>query len=176
MVLPRSYSMCQTSCGPKARATGEVHDGFGKSLAGVEVSIPGTALKTTAGSNGQYSISYVPGKFSINYSKDGYTTFNLNQDVSVETTVPLQVVVLYKKASDKGVWLFGDSDYMSLKSAKVLTSGGDRRQFAWVYKMTYCVVGDFTPVARREGRYARRHCVPTAIRGHIEKAPTLIID
>lgn len=52
-----------TSCGPRARATGEVYDGFGKPLAGVDVSIPGTTLKGTTGSSGEYSISYVPGKF-----------------------------------------------------------------------------------------------------------------
>jgi hypothetical protein len=54
-----------TSCGPKARIVGEVRDGFGNPLSDVEVSIPGTALKTTSNRRGEYSITYVPGRFTV---------------------------------------------------------------------------------------------------------------
>jgi hypothetical protein len=41
------------SCGPKARIVGEIHDGFGKPLSDVDVSIPNTAFKSASGSNGR---------------------------------------------------------------------------------------------------------------------------
>ena len=143
-----TITLLLASCGPKARIVGEVDDNFGRPLAGVEVSIPSTALKTTTNKKGEYTLAYVAGKFSVNFSKDGYIGTNVAQDVAVETTVPLQAVVLYKRPPTPGLWFFGSTDYVPLAPGRLVTSGGDRRHFAWVYNMSYQVTADFPKLPR----------------------------
>jgi hypothetical protein len=82
------------SCGPKARVVGEVRDGFGKPLRDVDVSIPTTAFKDRTGSDGKYAIPFAPGKFSLGFARSGYSSYSVNQEVSVETTVPLAMITL----------------------------------------------------------------------------------
>jgi hypothetical protein len=138
------------SCGPKARIVGEVHDGFGKPLAGVAVSIPNTAFQTMSGSSGKYTLPFAPGKFSVAFAKADYSSYNLAQDVSVETTVPLALVTLYKRPQEQAIWLCGSSDYVQVRQGRLATSGADRKNFAWVYQMSYRVAGDFTKVPRQK--------------------------
>jgi hypothetical protein len=134
------------ACGPRARIVGEVHDGFGHPLRDVDVSIPTTTFKDTTGSSGKYSVAFAPGKFSVNFAKPGYSSFSLNQEVSVETKVPLEVVTLYKHPDSNGIWLLGSSDYEVIPAGKLVVSGADRKVFAWVYQMSYRVTGHFAQI------------------------------
>jgi hypothetical protein len=138
------------SCGPKARVVGEVRDGFGTPLRDVEVSIPTTAFKDRTGSNGKYAIPFAPGKFSLGFARSGYSSYSVNQEVSVETTVPLATITLYKHPPEKGIWLFGDNDYVAIRPGKLISAGGDRRNFAWTYQTTFRVSGDFTKVIQQK--------------------------
>ncbi|MGO9129968.1 MAG: carboxypeptidase-like regulatory domain-containing protein [Polyangia bacterium] len=138
------------SCGPKARVVGEVRDGFGKPLPDVEVSIPTTAYKDRTGSNGKYAIPFAPGKFSLTFARAAYSNYSVNQEVSVETTVPLAAITLYKHPPEKGIWLFGDNDYVAIPPGKLISAGGDRRNFAWTYQTTFRVAGDFTRVMQQK--------------------------
>jgi hypothetical protein len=135
------------SCSPKARLVGEVRDGFGKPLSDVEVSIPSTAFKSTTGSNGKYAVPFAPGKFSVSFVKNGYSSYSLSQEVSVETTVPLAMVTLYKRPPEQGVWFLGSDNYIQIRQGKLITTGGDRSHFAWAYQMTYRVGPDFTQLS-----------------------------
>lgn len=139
------FALC-FSCGPKARIVGEIHDGFGNPLQGVEITIPGTALKSTTDARGQYDIAYVPGKFVVDFRKDQYTSVEMNEEVSVETKVPMQTVILYKRPPTQGLWFFGANDYVPLTPGHLSVTGNDRSRFAWVYQIAYRVTGTFTQV------------------------------
>lgn len=138
-----------TSCGPKARVIGEVKDNFGHPIANVEVSIPSTALKTRTDASGKYNLHCVAGKFSVAFAKDGYLGVSVSQDVAVETTIPLQAVTLYRLPATPGLWFYGDNHYVPLSAGKLIVSGADRRQFQWVYNMSYRVSGDFVKLPQQ---------------------------
>lgn len=143
-------AFCLIALTCKAQVTGVVQDGFRNPLGNVEVSITGTTLKTTTRGSGEYSLRYVPGKFAIHFAKEGYTDFTVNQDVSVETNVPLETVVLYKLPSEQGIWFFGPNDYIPLKTGRLNLIGGSREKFQWVYDMTYQVFGEYTRIPQAE--------------------------
>jgi hypothetical protein len=137
-------------CGPTAQLRGKVADGFGEPLKAVQVSIATTDLKTATGSDGEFKLRYIPGKFVVNFRKDGYTGASLNQEVATETQVPLQRVVLYKLPSAPGIWLFAEHDYVGLGQGKLTITGGDLSKFAWVYDKAFYVSGNFTKLPRTE--------------------------
>jgi hypothetical protein len=91
----------------------------------------------------------VAGKFSVAFNKNGYLSFTVPQDVAVETTVPLQTVTLYKLPATPGVWFLGAKDYVLLNSGRLIVSGADRRQFRWVYNMSYRVSADFVKLPQQ---------------------------
>ena len=65
-------------CGQRAQLRGKVADGFGQPLKAVQVSIATTDLRTATGSDGEFKLRYIPGKFVVNFTKDGYTSSSLS--------------------------------------------------------------------------------------------------
>lgn len=147
--LVLSTAILQLACGPKAQIAGEVRDGFGQPLPGVEVTIPATAFKAVSGSDGRFVMPFAPGRFSVQFAKPGYTAHSLAQDVAVETKVPLAPVALYKLPESQGLWAFGARDYVPVQPVKLQVTGGDRTNFAWSYQKTYRVGGQFAQLPRQ---------------------------
>ena len=83
------------ACSEDGRLEGKVLNNFGGGLPGVEVSIPGSKLTTTTDEDGLYELTYVPGRFSVVYRRDGLTSQSLQFDLSEETQYPVADVVLW---------------------------------------------------------------------------------
>lgn len=138
-----------TACGPRAKVAGEVRDGFGSALQGVAVSVPGTQFKAVTDTEGRYEIQYAPGRFQVNFTKDGYLAKTLDFEVVTETEVPAEQVVLIKIPQEAGVYFWGAEDYVSLGSGKLEFSSVEHG-FSWDQPLrtdTYRVDGEFVRVA-----------------------------
>lgn len=107
-------AVCCTSCGPRAQISGTVTDGFGRPLPGAVVSIATTSFKTTTGQDGKYRLEYAPGTFSVLFAKNGFTSDQVSQSVTVATSVPLQDVILYQRPPAPGIWLMQDGKYVAV--------------------------------------------------------------
>lgn len=138
------------SCGNKPKIAGEVVDGFGNPLRDAVVSVEGTTFKATTNSNGKYSVGYVPGKISVMIRKEGYTSANLPFDIAIESAVPAETVTLYKIPEGKGVFFFGQSDYVPLTRGKISFTS-KKFPFSWdkpLSEDTYTAIGKFTPIEK----------------------------
>jgi hypothetical protein len=129
---------------------GEVHDGFGKPLGDVEISMQTTAYKATTGSNGRYAVPFAPGKFTMSFQRLGYSTYSVTQEISVETTVPLATVTLYKRPPEQGVWFFGSSDYVQIRQGRLVTARGKPRDSGWLLQTNYQLGNDFTRLSQQK--------------------------
>jgi subtilisin len=73
---------------PTWTVSGTVTDGVGNALQGATVTIEGTGLSTTTGTDGSYSISNVEESiYNISASKSGYSSETINVNVDKDTTV-----------------------------------------------------------------------------------------
>lgn len=80
----------------KKKIEGQVFDYFNQPLEGVIVTIANSTFQATTDSKGSYSIDYVPGSINLNYAKQGYTSGNLNLDITHKESFPAQRIVLIK--------------------------------------------------------------------------------
>ena len=141
--------ICITSCGPKAQLTGMVKDAFGTPIADVEVSIPTTSFKTLTSQDGKYHLQFAPGSFSVYFAKHGFSSKSVSQSVSVETSVPLQDVVLYERPPSAWIWLMQGRRYVKIAPGtfQVLnTRTGDSGGFSERVMATYMLSGQYTKV------------------------------
>lgn len=83
------------SCAKK-KIEGQVFDNFNQPLEGVIVTIANSTFQATTDSEGSYSIDYVPGSINLSYTKQGYTSGNLNLDITRKESFPAQKIVLIK--------------------------------------------------------------------------------
>jgi len=107
------------SCGNKSRVTGKVLDKAGKGIDSVMVLIEKSNFKTITDKQGNYSIDYAPGTFKIIYSKTGYTTHELELNLSNKTKYPAETVELYPIPKNKGIYLFEGNKLIPLKETYV---------------------------------------------------------
>ena len=131
--LPGSKLFCLASCllagtvvlagcGKQPRIEGRIIDGFGLPLPNAAVNISGTAFRATTDTNGNYSIEYAPGKVSLQASKPGYSTVNRTFDIATAITYPAEQMTLYKIPAGKGIFLFGDADYLPVARGSIAFS------------------------------------------------------
>lgn len=83
------------SCAKK-KIEGQVFDNFHKPLEGVIVTISNSTFQATTDSKGSYSIDYVAGNINLCYAKQGYTSGNLNLNITNKESFPAQRIVLIK--------------------------------------------------------------------------------
>lgn len=93
-----------------------VRDNFNQPLPGVEVRVAGTQLKASTNGNGEYSLGYAPGKFSVIYAKSGYTDHSREFEVSESVEVPVDEVGLWKVPQNEGLSYMGSRDYITIES------------------------------------------------------------
>ena len=93
----------------------------GEPLAGVRVSIAGSAFKTETGPGGSYSIDYVPGEITLFYAKPGYLPNALK--VSIAQRLPFPAVDVRLTELPKPVNWAGD--LLADADVVVDTNGGE---------------------------------------------------
>lgn len=130
-------------CGPRARVEGEVKEYFGGPLEGVTVGISGTQFSTTTEKNGKYSLEYIPGRFQLEFSKEGYREKQLDFEISAETRVPVEQISLLKLPPGTGVYFVGESGYELLPLGRLIYNTGEYDSWNHSRTSTYEVAGDF---------------------------------
>ncbi len=105
--------------------TGQVMDGFDNVLKDVEIKIKGTKFATKTDENGQYGISYHPGKFEISFGKKGYTTRKFPMTMREITDVPMQKLNLWKLPESGGMFLVRMADYKKIEKRNYFSKRDD---------------------------------------------------
>lgn len=118
LILVVSLFFLLNGCSKK-NIEGTVSDPFGKGLAGVEVQILKSQFKATTSSDGKYSIEYVPGTFTIQYAKVGYTTHKLDLNIQQKSKFPAELVTLYPIPKSEGFFLQTTSGFQELPSKQI---------------------------------------------------------
>ncbi len=119
------------SCGARPRITGLIVDIREKPLADATVQVAGTTLSTQTDSDGKYSLPYVPGQFTVSYSKPGFSTFSRNQNIAVEAEVPAETVMLIELPRSKGIFYVASNKYVQLAGVDI-QSEEKRLPFSWI--------------------------------------------
>jgi len=99
---------------------GTVHDPHGKGIAGVSVQILKSTFRSTTDPNGRYSLDYIPGSFTIQFSKPDYTTHKLDLTLLQKSKFPAETITLYPIPRGKGFYLIGNSDLVQLPESRVM--------------------------------------------------------
>lgn len=95
---------CLVGCGKKERIEGVVQDAFGNPLKDVSVKIEKTTFTSITDGSGKYSIDYAPGAIKLIFSKENYTTINLELSIQQKSYFPAELIVLYPIPKEKGLF------------------------------------------------------------------------
>jgi Carboxypeptidase regulatory-like domain len=101
-------------CSSKPSITGKVLDNFGSPLADARVTIKNSAFSTTTGSDGSYSIDFMPGSFTISITKPGYTEADTPLNIASTGIYPMSEVSLIKIPPAGNFFLQGAKDWIPL--------------------------------------------------------------
>ena len=107
------------SCGKKTDINGKVVDPIGNGMQGVSVMIENSSFKSVTDENGNYSIDYAPGSFKLIYSKSGYTTHELELNLSTKVNYPADSVVMYPIPENEGIYFLDGNRLVSLCELQV---------------------------------------------------------
>ncbi|MDZ7821596.1 MAG: carboxypeptidase-like regulatory domain-containing protein [Candidatus Marinimicrobia bacterium] len=91
----------------------------GKGLQDVSVVIEKTSYKSITDKNGNYSIDYAPGNFKLIYSKSGYTTEELELNLSTKDYYPADSILMYPIPKNKGIYYLDGNSLVSLYELKL---------------------------------------------------------
>lgn len=143
-------ALCVTSClEKKAELVGKVVDAFHQPLPEVTVTIAGSSFSSTTDSDGTYSIPYVPGNFSVIYSRSGYTLFQRDLSIATKETYPLDDSVLVRLPSKPGIAFFNDRRFVELKPASISVKQQASQGFSFnqnLYLSSFFAQGDYVQV------------------------------
>jgi hypothetical protein len=122
---------------------GNVSDPFGKGIEGVNVQILTTQFKATTDSSGKYSIDFVPGAFTIQFSKNDYTTHKIDLNMPQKSKFAAEPVTLYPIPKNPSIYLLGDSGLLELAPKPV---GVEEKSIRWPpppsNQYRYYMIGD----------------------------------
>ena len=118
----------------KPIVTGVVKDPWGNAIAGAKIAIANTELSAVTDSNGRYGLRYVPGLFKITFAKDGYTTHELELNVSEKAAIPAAPVIMYPVPAKPGIYYIGDKKLQPLAADQVSVR---KRVGAWSAEYEY---------------------------------------
>jgi hypothetical protein len=82
-------------------------DPFENRMEGVSVRVVGSAFSAETDKSGRYAVDYVPGSFSVEFSKPGYTTIELWLSIAEKTRFPAEPVVMYPIPDKPGLYYIG---------------------------------------------------------------------
>lgn len=107
------YLSLVSGCGKKD-IQGVVQDPFGKGIEDVEVQIVNTTFMANSDKEGHYAIDYVPGTFTVKYSKPGYTTHHLNLTIEQRSKFPAAMITVYPLPSGEGIFYMRENEVVPL--------------------------------------------------------------
>lgn len=120
-------AFCPAAFSKQRTLTGQVLDGFDNVLKDVEVKIKGTKFATKTDENGQYIISYHPGKFEISFNKKGYAKQKFPMNIRDTTEVTMQQLSLWKLPESGGMFLVRMNDYKKIEKRNYFSKRDDNR-------------------------------------------------
>ncbi|MGD9874635.1 MAG: carboxypeptidase regulatory-like domain-containing protein [Kiritimatiellia bacterium] len=102
---------------------GKVVDIAGTPIPGVAVSIEGTSYEAETDEKGQYSISYFPGQFTVNYEKADYFSENLALSLAVKDVFPAKKIIMSPMPPADSLSVIGPPDrpYIQLLPSMLIT-------------------------------------------------------
>ena len=77
-----------------AEIKGIVKDCAGKPIEGVQVKIKHSKYSDSTNREGKYSVEYVPGAFTVLYTKTGYCNYQLDLNLTSKSEFPIEDVIL----------------------------------------------------------------------------------
>ncbi len=118
-------TFCPAVFSKQGTLTGQVVDGFDNALKDVEIKIKGTEFATKTDENGQYRISYHPGKVEISFGKKGYATQKFLLNIRDITKVSMQKLNLWKLPESGGMFLVRIDDYKKIEKRNYFSKRDD---------------------------------------------------
>jgi hypothetical protein len=106
--------MLVVGCSQEPRVTGQVFDEFGKPVIGATVQVQGTTFTAATDTSGKYLLSYVPGNFTVNVQKQGFTSAHFALNITSPMQYPAAPVTLIPLPTTPGFYLFGRTDYQGV--------------------------------------------------------------
>lgn len=88
----------------KARIEGVVQSPDGEGLPDVEVAIENSGLRTNSDQDGNYSLEYFPGTFTVVYRKPSFTTSLLSLTLAEKTRFPAEGQILWPFPDSTGLY------------------------------------------------------------------------
>lgn len=107
-----------SGCGKKG-INGHIIDSAGIGLKGVSVDIEKSSFTTVTDDGGNYLIDYVPGNFTIVFSKNGYTTHKVELNISSKTLFPAESIMMYPIPEEEGLYFLEGNKLISLNPIRI---------------------------------------------------------
>ena len=111
------------ACSSKPEIEGTVKDYFGSPVEGVQVSIENSAFTAITDADGKYQIEYMPGTFTVVFTKDGYSTRKMKLNLATKDKFPAEDTVLIKLPDGHGVYFYGKEKIVRLSPNKLSMAG-----------------------------------------------------
>jgi hypothetical protein len=123
-IIAAILSMCFSSVSlPYERAAilhGTVRDYFGNPIEEVEVTVEhNNTFAALTDRNGEYSVHYGPGTFTVSYSKPGYTRQEVALCLPSEERFPMEDIIVCRVPKEKGVYWYNQDNLVPLKENKM---------------------------------------------------------
>ena len=102
---------------------GFVKDHFGEPIKDVQVKIKHSRFTSKTNGKGKYVIKYIPGTFTVIYSKEGYSKHEITLSLSTKDEFPIEDVSLIKLPENPGVYLYNKGQTTTLRENKIGIAG-----------------------------------------------------
>jgi hypothetical protein len=88
----------------KPLVVGQVVDQCEKPLEGAKVAIANSQFSATTNQDGKYRVDFLPGRFAVTFTKEGYSSARLDLDIQTKDRFPAQTVILWKLPGEPGIF------------------------------------------------------------------------
>jgi len=108
----------------------------------VTIKIEKSTFTAVTGNSGQYSLDYAPGSIKLIFSKDGYTTMNLDLNIQQKVHYPAELMVLYPIPKDSGMFYIDSGNKQLVKlepNCKVEETKTQSQEFSHTMNCRYSV-------------------------------------
>lgn len=104
-------TLCPCAFAKTGVLKGQVVDGYGKAVKGVDISIKSTKFTSKTDVNGKYSISYKIGQIDISFKKKNYAPQSFVLNIRDVKEVPLPKLTFWQFPESGGIFLVGINNY-----------------------------------------------------------------
>jgi len=117
------YSASCSALFGKALINGCVKDYWGTPIQNVKVKVKNSKYKSFSDKKGRYSVEYVPGTFTVLYSKEGYSSYEMQLSLSSKEKFEAEDVKLIKLPEKQGVYFYDKKGIVPLISNSIKIAG-----------------------------------------------------